>query len=42
MDREHGARAACAFVRQLDFTRAGRAFDSAFARDEQPAAAAEG
>jgi hypothetical protein len=26
----------------LDFTRAGRAFDSAFARDEQPAAAAAG
>ena len=42
MDREHGAREACAFVRRLDFTRAGRAFDSAFARDEQPAAAAEG
>jgi sugar phosphate isomerase/epimerase len=42
MDREHGAREACAFVRRLDFTRAGRAFDSAFARDEQPAAAAAG
>ena len=37
MDREAGAREACAFVRALDFPRASRAFDSAFARDEQPA-----
>jgi sugar phosphate isomerase/epimerase len=39
MDREHGAREACAFVKRLDFVRAGRAFDSAFARAEQPAEA---
>ncbi len=31
MDREHGAREACAFVRRLDFTPSQRAFDSAFA-----------
>ncbi len=30
MDREHGAREACAFVRQLHFTPAARAFDAAF------------
>jgi hypothetical protein len=40
MDREAGAAEACAFVRRLDFVRAGRAFDSAFARDAQPDAAA--
>jgi hypothetical protein len=39
MDREHGAAEACAFVRRLDFARAGRAFDAAFARAEQPAEA---
>lgn len=33
MDRRHGAREACGFVRRLDFERAGRAFDAAFARD---------
>jgi sugar phosphate isomerase/epimerase len=31
MDREHGAREACGFVRRLDFPRSERAFDSAFA-----------
>jgi len=30
MDREHGAREACAFIRQLDFPPSKRAFDSAF------------
>jgi sugar phosphate isomerase/epimerase len=30
MDREHGAREACDFVRRLDFTPAARAFDAAF------------
>ncbi|MEP7343953.1 MAG: sugar phosphate isomerase/epimerase [Gemmatimonadaceae bacterium] len=32
MDREHGAREACAFVRSVDFAPAGGAFDAAFAR----------
>jgi sugar phosphate isomerase/epimerase len=36
VDREHGAREACAFVRRLDFAQAGRASDPAFARDGQP------
>jgi sugar phosphate isomerase/epimerase len=31
MDREHGAREACEFVRRLDFEPSGRAFDAAFA-----------
>lgn len=30
MDREHGARESCEFVRRLDFAPAGRAFDAAF------------
>jgi len=30
MEREHGAREAAAFVRQLDFPRSSRAFDAAF------------
>jgi sugar phosphate isomerase/epimerase len=30
MDREHGAREACEFVKQLDFKPSGRQFDSAF------------
>ncbi len=30
MDREHGAREACDFVREVDFTPSGRSFDSAF------------
>jgi sugar phosphate isomerase/epimerase len=30
MDREFGAREACAFTRRLDFSPSGRAFDSAF------------
>jgi sugar phosphate isomerase/epimerase len=34
MDREHGAKEACAFVRSVDFPPAGRAFDSAFSREE--------
>ena len=33
MDREHGAKEACAFVRAADFAPAGRAFDAAFARE---------
>lgn len=33
MDREHGAREACAFVRRLDFTPGAQAFDAAFARE---------
>jgi hypothetical protein len=32
MDREHGAREACAFVRRLDFAPSAQAFDAAFAR----------
>lgn len=31
MDREHGAREACKFVRELDFEPSARAFDAAFA-----------
>ena len=30
MDREHGAREACAFVQHLDFAPSGVAFDAAF------------
>jgi len=30
MDREHGAREACSYVRRLDFPRSERAFDAAF------------
>jgi sugar phosphate isomerase/epimerase len=33
MDREHGAREACAFVRRLDFPASDAAFDAAFVRD---------
>lgn len=32
MDREHGAREACAFVRKVDFAPSGVAFDAAFDR----------
>ncbi len=32
MDREHGAKEACEFVRRLEFSPAGRAFDAAFER----------
>ncbi|CAA9302673.1 MAG: Inosose isomerase [uncultured Gemmatimonadaceae bacterium] len=32
MEREHGAREACAFVRRLDFPTSAAAFDAAFAR----------
>jgi sugar phosphate isomerase/epimerase len=31
MDREHGAKEACEFVKKLDFQPSGRAFDAAFA-----------
>jgi sugar phosphate isomerase/epimerase len=30
MDREHGAREACEFVKRLDFAPSGVAFDAAF------------
>ena len=30
MDREHGERESCAFVRSIDFVPSGRAFDTAF------------
>ena len=33
MDREHGAKEACAFVRSVDFKPASAAFDAAFARE---------
>jgi sugar phosphate isomerase/epimerase len=33
MDREHGAREACDFVKTLDFRPSGRAFDAAFAKE---------
>lgn len=33
MDREAGAREACAFVQRVDFAPAGQAFDAAFARE---------
>lgn len=32
MDREHGARESCQFVRRLDFAPSGQAFDSAFGK----------
>ena len=32
MDREHGAKESCAFVRKLEFPTAGRAFDASFER----------
>ncbi len=35
MDREHGAKEACEFVRKMDFRRSERAFDSAFDKEEQ-------
>lgn len=35
MDREHGAEESCAFVRSIDFPASGRAFDSAFEKEEQ-------
>ena len=38
MDREHGAREACAFVRTLDFSPAADAFDAAFASREEEGA----
>jgi sugar phosphate isomerase/epimerase len=33
MDREHGAREACAFVKDVDFAPSGVAFDAAFASE---------
>ena len=33
MEREHGARESCQFLRELDFQPSGRAFDSAFGDD---------
>ncbi|MBI5397257.1 MAG: sugar phosphate isomerase/epimerase [Verrucomicrobia bacterium] len=35
MDREHGAKEACAFVRKLDFKPSARAFDASFDKKEQ-------
>ena len=35
MDREHGAREACDFVRRLDFPPSAAAFDAAFARESR-------
>ncbi len=35
MDREHGAREACAFVRSIDFPPSNVAFDAAFDRAKQ-------
>jgi sugar phosphate isomerase/epimerase len=35
MDREHGAKEACAFVKKLDFAPSQVAFDAAFDKDEQ-------
>jgi sugar phosphate isomerase/epimerase len=35
MDREHGAKEACEFVRKVDFEPSRRAFDSAFDKAEQ-------
>jgi sugar phosphate isomerase/epimerase len=35
MDREHGAKEACEFVKKVDFAPSGRAFDSAFDKEEQ-------
>ena len=32
MDREHGAREACAYIKAADFTPSNVAFDAAFAR----------
>jgi len=34
MDRDHGGREACEFVRSVDFAPSGRAFDAAFSEDE--------
>jgi sugar phosphate isomerase/epimerase len=35
MDRDHGAREACQFVKRVDFQPSGRAFDASFDKDEQ-------
>lgn len=35
MDREHGAKEACEFVKKVDFRPSTRAFDSAFDKEEQ-------
>jgi len=36
MDREHGAREACEFVRRIDFAPSRLAFDAAFDKEDQP------
>jgi hypothetical protein len=33
MEREFGAREACAFTRKLDFSPSGRAFDASFEKE---------
>lgn len=38
MDRDHGAREACQFVRRMDFEPSRRAFDAAFDKKEQAVA----
>jgi sugar phosphate isomerase/epimerase len=35
MDRDHGAKEACDFVRKIDFEPSRRAFDAAFDKEEQ-------
>ena len=35
MDREHGAKEACEFVKKVDFEPNKRAFDAAFDKEEQ-------
>lgn len=35
MDRDHGAREACQFVRRIDFSSSRRAFDASFDKEEQ-------
>jgi sugar phosphate isomerase/epimerase len=35
MDREHGAKEACAFVKKLDFKPSARAFDAAFEKSDR-------
>ncbi len=35
MDRDHGAREACEYVKRVDFQTSGRAFDASFDKEEQ-------
>ena len=35
MDRDHGAREACQFVKRVDFQPSGRAFDASFDKEKQ-------